>query len=97
MREYLMNPDHIISKRTGRRWEPAAWVTDGEKVWIKWNFKEDEQGAATYNLLRCIVACAAGNHARVVNDAYNIDRWMQVDCLYKLLEEEPTEKVAEGA
>jgi hypothetical protein len=32
--------------------------------------------------LRCRVECAAGYHARVVNDRFGFDRWFHIDSLF---------------
>ncbi len=39
------------------------YVNDGDEVWIPWTSPEYPRRG-----LKCIVACAAGNHARVVNE-----------------------------
>ncbi len=31
--------------------------------------------------IRCTVECAAGNHARVVNETYHFDKWVHVSNL----------------
>lgn len=38
--------------------------------------------------LRCRVVAAAGYHARVVNDSWNIDRWFHINDL-RVLEGDP--------
>ena len=53
--------------------EPA-WVEDGMTVWLPWN---REKGSA----LRCRVVCAAGNHAHIVNEEYNVDKWVGISNL----------------
>lgn len=53
--------------------EPA-WVEDGMTVWLPWN---REKGSA----LRCKVICAAGNHARIANDQYGVDKWVNLSSL----------------
>ena len=55
-------------------YEAPAWVEDGMTVWLRW---DEEKGTA----LRCTVATAAGNHARVVNKKYSVDKWVGVDSL----------------
>lgn len=49
------------------------WVNDGEYVWIRWN----DRGQS----LRCIVACACGDAARVTNEKFGVDRWFRLDDL----------------
>jgi uncharacterized protein with PhoU and TrkA domain len=49
-------------------------------VWIRW---ERSQGT----LLKCTVACAAGDLARVVNKNHRVDKWMRVDDLLVPTEE----------
>jgi hypothetical protein len=51
--------------------EEPAWVEDGMIVWIWWNRERN-------SLLRCEVACAAGNHARVVNASRSVDKWFAI-------------------
>lgn len=53
--------------------EPA-WLSDGSEVWLPWN---REKGSA----LRCKVVCAAGNHARIVNEQYKVDKWVALSNL----------------
>jgi len=55
-------------------YQAPAWIADGMTVWIRW---DREKGTA----LRCKVACAAGYHARVVNEQYGVDRWFHIDNL----------------
>jgi len=43
-------------------------------AWIRW---DQAKGTA----LKCRVACAAGNHARVVNEAHGVDKWLRLDQL----------------
>ena len=57
-----------------KEWEAPTYVDDGMDVWIRW-----ERSKGT--LLQCKVAVAAGNHARVVNEARGVDKWMRVDDL----------------
>jgi len=57
-----------------KRYSEPAWVEDGMTVWLPWN---REKGSA----LRCKVACAAGNHARVVNETYGVDKWVSLSDL----------------
>lgn len=38
-------------------------------------------GAKPRLTLRCVVACAMGDTARITNDEYNIDTWVHVDHL----------------
>lgn len=57
-------------------YKPPAWVEEGMTVWIRW---DEEKGTA----LRCVVATAAGNHARVVSSKqYGVDKWIAI---YELL------------
>jgi len=51
-----------------------AWVEDGMTVWIRWNGEKR-------TVLLCKVACAAGHHARVVNELYGVDKWLHIDSL----------------
>lgn len=51
-----------------------AWTEDGMDAWIRW---DQAKGTA----LKCKVACAAGDHARVVNKAHGVDKWLPLDQL----------------
>lgn len=53
---------------------PVKWAADGMTAWIRW---DQEKGLC----LRCTVVCAAGNHARVANERYDVDRWVHLDNL----------------
>lgn len=61
----------VIEKRY---YSEPAWLNDGDEVWLPW---DREKGSA----LRCKVACAAGNHARVVNEKLGVDRWVPLSGL----------------
>ena len=53
---------------------PCEYVDDGEEVVVTLG-RRDGMG------VRCTVACAAGYHARVVNERRGIDTWVNVtDC-----------------
>lgn len=56
--------------------EAPSYVDDGMEVWIRW--RRTETGTS---LLKCTVACAAGNHVRVVNEAYKVNKWCRLDDL----------------
>lgn len=65
------------------RHEPAQWVNDGMHVWIPWNRERNAPGdSPDGTALRCTVACAAGDHARIVNDRFGVDQWRRVASLY---------------
>lgn len=55
------------------------YLNDGEEVWIPFTTPEHPRRG-----LKCIVACAAGNHARVVNEKFNVDRWYPLYALFVL-------------
>ncbi len=61
---------------------PIQYAFDGQEVYIRWSREKR-------NLLRCKVACAAGNMARIVNEKYGVDKWMSLDDLLT-----PTEEIA---
>lgn len=52
------------------------YVSDGDLVYIPWPTPEKPRQGA-----RVRVVCAAGNHARVVNETLGVDRWFRVDDL----------------
>jgi hypothetical protein len=56
-------------------WCVPRFVFDGERVVAPYTHEGKRGG------LWCVVACAAGNHARVVNEKYNVDRWFDIDDL----------------
>jgi hypothetical protein len=59
------------------------WVEDGMEVYapVK-NAVVDDKGQITAKRwLLCVVACAMGNTARVVNELHGIDTWFDVDDL----------------
>jgi hypothetical protein len=61
----------------------APWyVCDGQTVYIRWS-RTDR------TLLKCKVACACGNTARVVNEKSGFNKWVSLDALLV-----PTEEVA---
>lgn len=53
-----------------------TWVFDGQKVRFVYNSRD---GSRKWVL--CTVACGAGRLARVVNETYGIDRWVEVEAL----------------
>lgn len=55
--------------------DQPAWAEDGMEIWIPWN---REKGS----VLRCLVATAAGNSVRVVNEKYGVNKWMWLDDTY---------------
>lgn len=69
--------------------EPPAYCYDGQTVYIRW-----ERSKGT--LLRCTVACAAGNMARVVNEKHGVDKWVSVDNDLLVPTEEVARKVMES-
>jgi hypothetical protein len=52
-------------------WLPVAYVDEGNLVWLEWP-------VGSGDAVRCTVACAAGYHARVVNEARGIDTWAHI-------------------
>lgn len=52
------------------------FVNDGEVVFIPWRID------GKLFALRCEVACAAGNEARVVNEKREVDKWLPLNHLY---------------
>jgi hypothetical protein len=62
--------------------EAPGYVYDGQTVYIRWS-RTDR------TLLKCKVACACGNTARVVNEKNGFKKWFHLDDLLV-----PTEEVA---
>ena len=58
------------------RFITPRYVHDGDLVWIPWPTPEKPRQGA-----RVRVVCAAGNHARVVNETLKVDQWFRVDDL----------------
>lgn len=52
----------------------VKWAEDGMEVWLPWN--REKRSA-----LRCTVVCAAGHHARIVNERFDVDTWKRLDDL----------------
>ena len=59
-------------------WGEPRYLNDGDHVWLPLS-----RDAATgcVNAVRCRVVCAAGNHARIVNESRGIDRWCRLSSL----------------
>jgi hypothetical protein len=55
----------------------VAWAEDGMAVFIPWPTPEKPRQG-----LRCTVAVACGDVARVVNEQFNVDRWFRLESLY---------------
>jgi hypothetical protein len=62
-------------------WKPLEYAWDGMDVWIRLSRE-------LKTLLKCQVACAAGNLVRVVNQNHRVDKWLPVGALLV-----PTEEV----
>jgi len=56
----------------GPYWEEPLYVSDGETVWLP---VERFPDTGKVRVVKCTVAVAAGNHARVVNTEKGIDSW----------------------
>jgi hypothetical protein len=69
----------------------VIWVYEGQRVWFP--HEEVQQGDAckVRKLVQCTVAVSMGDKARVVNDAYGIDSWADVDELEEVEERYGTE------
>jgi hypothetical protein len=64
-----------VSLVINEEWEPPNYVYDGQKVVAPYTHEGKRRG------LWCKVAVAAGNHARVVNKEFGVDRWLPIACL----------------
>lgn len=60
----------FMSAHHNTEYRPPRYVNEGENVWIPYRHEGKLVG------LRCRVEVAAGLDAKVVNQAYNIDKWM---------------------
>lgn len=69
-------PDMVINEKYDR----PLWVYDGQAVIAPYR-QTIGPNEGKWTGLRCVVACAAGAHARVVNEKYGFDAWFQVDQL----------------
>jgi hypothetical protein len=63
-----------MSDKAPKKFVAPAWVEDEMIVWMLW---DREKGTG----LKCVVACAAGNRARVVNPLHKVDRWVATEDL----------------
>lgn len=59
-------------------WGEPRWLSDGDTVWLPFEVNDETGRIMAW---RCKVECAAGNHARVVNEAKGIDRWCRLSSL----------------
>jgi len=57
------------------KWDSPRYVHDGQRVVAPHVHDGKVVG------IWCVVAVAAGDHARVINEKLGIDRWFRVDCL----------------
>ena len=53
--------------------DPVTYFNEGMRVWIPWRSPEHPRAG-----LRCVVVAAHGFTARVVNEAYGVDRWVDL-------------------
>ena len=56
----------------GKQFGPTSYVDNGMKVVAPYQHKGKLTG------LLCVVECAAGNHARVVNELRDFSRWFHI-------------------
>lgn len=73
--EAISEQKRPVRTTAGELIEPR-WCEDGMTVFAPYMGIDGKR----YRL-RCIVACAAGNHARVVNERYSVDHWYSLDDL----------------
>lgn len=59
-------------------WREPDWLSDGDDVWLPVG-RELESGKT--RVVKCRVSIAAGNDARIVNEARGIDRWVPLRAL----------------
>ena len=67
------------------RYETVAYVDVGMTVWAPYERfcppEDRETVRAKGTAVRCTVAVAAGDHARIVNERLGIDAWSHIDDL----------------
>lgn len=82
----------------------ASWVDDGMLVDVPVRLIASETfhrrrravarlGGSPMQSLRCVVVCAMGDTARVMNDIYSIDTWVQVEFITVVNPERSTNEV----
>lgn len=74
-------PRYVFNSSDGKRqYATRSWVSDGDVVWMVGRNKDGK-----LCMTRWVVACAAGNHARVVSQASpnEMGQWVSVDDLYE--------------
>jgi len=54
------------------KWQPPSYVNEGQAVLVPHVLDGRVVG------LRCIVVVAAGDHARVTNEKFGVDKWFRV-------------------
>ncbi len=59
-------------------WGEPRYLIDGDTVWLP---TRCDFATGKTTVVRCTVACAAGNHVRIVNEARNINRWARLAAL----------------
>ncbi|HYX21396.1 MAG TPA: hypothetical protein VFA98_11185 [Thermoanaerobaculia bacterium] len=59
-------------------WREPDWLSDGDDVWLP--VGETEPSGKT-RVIKCRVSIAAGDHARIVNEARGIHHWMPLRAL----------------
>lgn len=61
------------------------WVYEGQRVWLPHEEVQQDEHKVR-KLVQCTVVVSMGDKARVVNDAYGIDTWADVDELEEVKE-----------
>jgi hypothetical protein len=57
------------------------WVEEKMTVIAPFQGIEASDAVRTTLGVKCSVIVAAGNHARVINEKHNVDRWLHIDDL----------------
>jgi len=59
-------------------WREPDWLSTGDDAWLPVGSDAD---SGKTRVVKCRVAIAAGDHARIVNEARGVDRWVNLAAL----------------
>lgn len=54
------------------RWSEPRWLSDGQDVWLPVEYFSE---TGKMRVIKCVVACAAGNHARIRCPPFGEEKW----------------------
>ena len=78
MGRFVSSPVFDPNWLTEKRLEVARYAFDGETVFVPVLWPD-----GVWHLVAARVVCAAGNHARMVNENRLLDRWFDVNNIYR--------------